>query len=150
MKKSKKMEITLEYLEERRDAMRRDIEKINKMEEPLSERNEGRRERLYKEVEIYDHVISFTEMELSLQRIKEEDEGWTWEKEAEADARAHAETTIEIEEGKEIPLTEWARINKVDPANARQRAQRGTLPAHKIGNTWMIRENVKNIDRRRG
>lgn len=38
------MEITLEYLEERRDAMRRDIEKINKMEEPLSERNEGRRE----------------------------------------------------------------------------------------------------------
>lgn len=64
------------------------------------------------------------------------------------DEAAHSEITIEMEQGRDIPLAEWARINNVDPANARQRALRGTLPAHKVGNTWMINEFAVNKDAR--
>lgn len=66
------------------------------------------------------------------------------EKEWIADQEAHSEATLELEAGREIPLVEWARLNNVDPANARQRAARGTIPAYKVGSTWMINEFAEN------
>ena len=64
--------------------------------------------------------------------------------ERDIDQEAHAEVTLEMEQGKNIPLAEWARKNGVNPDNARQRATRGTLPAEKVGGIWMINEFVEN------
>lgn len=51
----------------------------------------------------------------------------------------------------EIPLAEWARLNNVAIANARQRAHRGSLKsAHKVGNIWMIKANEPNNWKRQG
>ena len=41
-----------------------------------------------------------------------------------------------------IELAEWARGLGKDPALARQKAQRGTVPAVKIGRGWMIEEST--------
>lgn len=49
---------------------------------------------------------------------------------------------------KKIPLKEWAVKCGVNPDNARQRANRGTLPAEKIGRDWFIYEDVPNTDSR--
>lgn len=62
------------------------------------------------------------------------------ELERNADQEAHAEVMLILERGREIPLAEWARKNGINPANARQRALRGNLPAHKVGNVWLINE----------
>lgn len=72
----------------------------------------------------------------------------TAEYERELDQEAHSKVTIEMEQGKDIPLAEWARNHNVSIANARQRAIRGTLPAHKVGNIWMINEFSENKDKR--
>ena len=66
----------------------------------------------------------------------------------ELEQEAHSEVTIEMEQGKDIPLAEWARNHNVSVANARQRAIRGTLPAYKVGNIWMINEFAENKDKR--
>ena len=102
-----------------------------------------------------------------LKKYKEVFDGWQAERadalakaydiietelEYEIDQEIHSEFTIEQETGevmgREIPLSEWARKNHVDPDNARQRATRGTLPAHKVGSIWMINEIVPNEDKR--
>ena len=47
-----------------------------------------------------------------------------------------------------IPLKQWAENVGIDPATARQKAIRGTLPAVKMGRDWFIEENTKNTDNR--
>lgn len=47
-----------------------------------------------------------------------------------------------------IPLKQWAEIVGIDPATARQKALRGTIPAVKMGRDWFIEENEKNADKR--
>ena len=41
-----------------------------------------------------------------------------------------------------IELSKWAKIHDKDPALARQKALRGTVPAVKIGSCWMIEEST--------
>lgn len=48
----------------------------------------------------------------------------------------------------EIPLIEWARRNGISPSTARQKAQRGTIPAVKHGRDWFIDEDAPNTDAR--
>lgn len=63
---------------------------------------------------------------------------------------AHSEVTIEEEEGREIPLAEWARRNGITPDSARQKALRGGFEtARKSGRDWLISENEKYRDNRR-
>lgn len=74
------------------------------------------------------------------------------EREAEwrADQEAHSEVTIEMEQGKDIPLKEWAAKHGLDESYARQKARRGSLKtAHKVGRDWFISELEPNIDNRR-
>lgn len=71
-------------------------------------------------------------------------------KENEKDSEAHSEVTIEMEQGREIPLKEWARKNGIDESTARQKARRGGFKtAHKLGRDWMINELESNPDGRR-
>lgn len=52
--------------------------------------------------------------------------------------------------GELISLGEWAKKNGIDPATARQRANRGAFEtAKKIGNIWVIDENEELIDHRK-
>lgn len=74
------------------------------------------------------------------------------EREAEwqADQEAHSEVTIEMEQGKDIPLREWAAKHGLDESYARQKARRGSLKtAHKVGRDWFISELEPNLDNRR-
>lgn len=48
-----------------------------------------------------------------------------------------------------IPLKEWALNNGINPSTARQKANRGTIPAFKMGRDWFIDDNVPNFDKRR-
>ena len=49
-----------------------------------------------------------------------------------------------------ISLTEWAKLNGIDPATARQRALRGAFTtARKIGRNWVIDKNEPLVDHRR-
>lgn len=49
-----------------------------------------------------------------------------------------------------ISLAEWAKINGIDPATARQRALRGAFTtARKIGRNWVIDKNEPLVDHRR-
>lgn len=47
-----------------------------------------------------------------------------------------------------IPLKQWAEAVGIDPATARQKAGRGTLPAVKMGRDWFIEETTPNTDNR--
>ena len=48
-----------------------------------------------------------------------------------------------------ISLTEYARLNGIDPATVRQRALRGAYQtARKIGRNWVIDKNEPHIDHR--
>lgn len=47
-----------------------------------------------------------------------------------------------------IPLKEWAIREGIQPATARQKAIRGTIPAFKIGRDWVIDDSIKNTDAR--
>lgn len=47
-----------------------------------------------------------------------------------------------------IPLKEWAEQVGINPDNARQKANRGTLPSVKIGRDWFIEETTPNTDSR--
>ena len=47
-----------------------------------------------------------------------------------------------------ITLKSWAEREGINPATARQKANRGTIPAEKIGRDWFINENFKNTDLR--
>ena len=48
-----------------------------------------------------------------------------------------------------ISLPEWAKLVGIDPATARQKALRGTIPAFKIGRNWVIDKNTPNTDKRK-
>ena len=62
----------------------------------------------------------------------------------------HSEITIEMEQGADIPLGEWARKNGLDESYARKKARRGSLKtAHKVGRDWFINEFEINYDNRR-
>ena len=51
--------------------------------------------------------------------------------------------------GELISLTEYARINGIDPATVRQRANRGAYrTAQKIGRNWVIDRNEPHVDHR--
>lgn len=114
---------------------------------------------------IQQNMITDKDMETTLKVLKRYAKNFEWHKETsdilkeaskiiererefKLDEASHCEMTIEMEQGRDIPLAEWARIHNVDPVNARQRALRGTLPAHKVGNTWMINEHTENKDAR--
>ena len=43
-----------------------------------------------------------------------------------------------------ITLKQWAQRENINPATARQKALRGTIPAVKMGRDWFIEENEKN------
>ena len=47
-----------------------------------------------------------------------------------------------------IPLKEWAERENINPATARQKALRGTIPTVKMGRDWFIEESTKNTDKR--
>ena len=47
-----------------------------------------------------------------------------------------------------MTLKEWAVREGIDPATARQKAIRGTIPAEKIGRDWFIDEKIQNTDAR--
>ena len=48
-----------------------------------------------------------------------------------------------------ISLTEYAQLNGIDPATARQRALRGSYQtARKIGRNWVIDKNEPHVDHR--
>ena len=48
-----------------------------------------------------------------------------------------------------ISLTEYAQLNGIDPATARQRALRGSYQtARKIGRNWVIDKNELHVDHR--
>ena len=48
-----------------------------------------------------------------------------------------------------ISLTEYAQLNDIDPATARQRALRGSYQtARKIGRNWVIDKNELHVDHR--
>ena len=44
-----------------------------------------------------------------------------------------------------IPLKQWAEAVGIDPATARQKALRGTIPAVKMGRDWFIEESTKTL-----
>lgn len=49
-----------------------------------------------------------------------------------------------------ISLSEWARMNGIQPDTARQKALRGGFrTARKIGRNWVISKNEPNIDKRK-
>ena len=47
-----------------------------------------------------------------------------------------------------IPLIQWAMQVGIQPATARQKAIRGSIPAIKMGRDWFISDDVQNIDNR--
>lgn len=48
-----------------------------------------------------------------------------------------------------ISLSEYAQLNGIDPATARQRALRGAYKtARKIGRNWIIDKNEPHLDHR--
>lgn len=92
--------------------------------------------------------FGFSESEVGA--IKEAASIMVSEYERQLDQEAHAEVTIEAEEGREIPLVEWARKNGITPDSARQKALRGGFEtARKSGRDWLINENEKYRDNRR-
>lgn len=99
------------------------------------------------ELEIFDGREYFEEEAKALRKsisILEE------ARENEYDHEAHSDVTIEMEQGKEIPLKEWARKNGIDESTARQKARRGGFKtAHKLGRDWFISEMESNQDGRR-
>lgn len=66
------------------------------------------------------------------------------------DQEAHSQVTLEMETGRDIPLTEWAFKNGIDASYARAKARRGGyITAKKIGRDWFISELEENKDKRR-
>lgn len=62
----------------------------------------------------------------------------------------HLDATIKMEQGKDIPLAEWAHKHGLSESYARQKARRGSLKtAHKVGRDWFINELEDNLDNRR-
>lgn len=47
-----------------------------------------------------------------------------------------------------ITLKTWAEQVGINPASARQKAGRGTLPVVKMGRDWFIEEDTPNTDAR--
>lgn len=48
-----------------------------------------------------------------------------------------------------ISLAEYAKLNDIDPATVRQRANRGVYQtARKIGRNWVIDKNEPHVDHR--
>lgn len=71
------------------------------------------------------------------------------EKEYQEEQEAYSEITLEMEQGRDIPLTEWAKKNGVNPATARQKAGRGMFKtARKSGRDWFINSEEPNTDNR--
>lgn len=112
-----------------------------------------------------ENSISINELKATLKVLEQYGKNFEWipeysktlkaaydimavEYERELDQEAHSDVTIEMEQGKDIPLAEWARNHNISEANARQRALRGTIPAYKSGNIWMINEFTQNKDQR--
>lgn len=47
-----------------------------------------------------------------------------------------------------MSLAEYAKLHGVSPITVRQKAQRGTLEAQKIGRNWVIDRDTPYIDNR--
>lgn len=74
----------------------------------------------------------------------------TFEYSRDTDQEVHSQVTLEMETGRDIPLTEWALKNGIDASYARAKARRGGyLTAKKIGRDWFISELEENKDKRR-
>lgn len=97
-------------------------------------------ETLVREQKVCRHVLEDTEL---YYRIK-------FQSEPMSDEEAHAQVTLEMDRGKEITLTEWARKNGISSDTARHKAMKGILKtARKVGRDWVINECESNIDGRR-
>lgn len=142
MEERELMKNTIEYLNIRLKRLRNDWRKWTEIEEQreLKKSENDSLNAVIKEIGIYEHIISMTEMELKL--------ATPWEPMDYQEA--HSQVTLEMEMGKEIPLREWARNNGLDESYARQKARRGSLKtAHKVGRDWFISELEINTDNRR-
>ena len=47
-----------------------------------------------------------------------------------------------------IPLVKWAEAHHIASVTARQKAQRGSIPAVKMGRDWFIDADAPNTDNR--
>lgn len=47
-----------------------------------------------------------------------------------------------------VPLKEWAAKHGLTHGGARVKANRGMIPAKKIGRDWLIEEDAENVDHR--
>lgn len=47
-----------------------------------------------------------------------------------------------------IPIKQWSERVGINPATARQKAIRGSIPAVKIGRDWLIDADTPNTDKR--
>lgn len=142
MTEKEMMQGTIEYMRLRIDQMMGEWEKLEKISQKreLTERENEKMETLAKEQQVCRHVLEDTEL---YYRIK-------FENEAMSDEETHAQVTLEMEQGKEITLTEWARKNGISSDTARHKAMKGILKtARKVGRDWVINECESNIDGRR-
>ena len=48
-----------------------------------------------------------------------------------------------------ISLSDWAVLNRINPKTARRKAEKGLIPAVKIGRNWLIDRDAENVDNRR-
>lgn len=133
MHKVKEIETAIGYLEDKNGEWMYERELLlmkKKKNNFLEEYDEKTLENLNRKIVVVKEIIENAELELSVTKKMQPEE--------------------ELED-REIPLAEWARNNNVIPANARQRANRGSFAsAHKVGNTWMIKANEPNIGKEQG
>lgn len=151
MNQIEELKVTINCLQKEVDRWNRDYDKLDKLSEQgrLNKFDEGRMTTLVDSMCRFQWVISYLNQSLSILKIQDEDANWTEEKEREADELAHSEVTIEMEQGRDIPLIEWAVNHGMDPSTARQKARRGKFTtAHKVGRDWMISELEPNVDHR--
>lgn len=95
----------------------------------------------------YSDLFSFSQEEILALRSAENTIGRElyWQN----GQKTHSEVTLEMEQGKDIPLGMWARKHGLDESYARQKARRGSLKtAHKVGRDWFVSELEDNVDNR--
>lgn len=142
MTKKEMMVGTIEYMKMRMEELMREWERLDRLSKKreLTKREEEKMAAVTEEYQICGHVLKDTQLYYGIK----------FPAEPMSDEEAHAQVTLEMEQGRDISLVEWAERNGIDPGTARQKALRGALKtAHKVGRNWLINEYEKNTDRRR-
>lgn len=152
MNQIEELQITISCLQKEVDRWSREWDALHERDEAgtLTKREEHQMMTLVESMTRFQKVISYLDECRRIAIIQDEDANWTEEKEREADELAHCEVTLEMEQGRDIPLTEWALNHGMDPSSARQKARRGKFStARKVGRDWVISESEPNVDHRR-